>query len=142
MENYFAVETKCGHVGKNQCIYIWFAIKAENGKEAATKAKTLKRVKRDHKDVIRQMCEITREDYFALLSHNNFDPYLKCTNIQQQRKSVDLTGRIEPDEYLLSKNRKPMTRRNLSYLQKKNAKLLEAADRQIKEYYNDYDIAV
>ena len=44
MIRYFAVETKCGHVGKNKCIYIWFAVKAENGKQAAARAREYKRV--------------------------------------------------------------------------------------------------
>ena len=35
MDNYFAVETKCGHVGKGKCIYIWFAVKATDAKAAA-----------------------------------------------------------------------------------------------------------
>ena len=141
MEKYFAVETKCGHVGKNKCIYVWFPVKAENGKEAAAKAKNIKRVKRHHKDVIRQTRKITRDDYIALMSFNDFDPYLKCKNIQQQRELVDLTGRIEPDEYLISKSKKQGAKRDTSYSLKKKAIQERDAIRRIREDYDD-DIAV
>ena len=137
MENYFAVETKCGHVGKNKCIYIWFAVKAEDGKEAAAKAKNIKRVKHHHKDAIRQTRKITHDDYMALLSYNSFDPYLKCTNIQQQRELVDLTDRVEPDEYLISKSKKQKSKRDASYSLKKKAIQERDAIRRIREDYDD-----
>lgn len=37
---YFEVIAKCGHVGKNNCIFITFACAAENGKESSTITKT------------------------------------------------------------------------------------------------------
>ena len=37
MKKYYSVKTKCGHVGKLKCVWIDFAIVAENGKEAAKK---------------------------------------------------------------------------------------------------------
>lgn len=74
MNRYFAVKTKCGHVGKNKCIYIWFAVVAENGEEAAAKARNIPRVKRNHKDAIKEVMEITLYDYEYLRFVNDCDP--------------------------------------------------------------------
>ncbi len=138
MIRYFAVETKCGHVGKNKCIYIWFAVKAENGKEAAARAREYKRVKHHHKDAIRGVRKISFEDFIQLRIENANDPYLQCKNIQQQRELDNFEERIEIDEYLLSKRNKPAANRDASYLLKKNAILARDAIRQIQEdYYKD-----
>ena len=120
MVHYFAVETKCGHVGKNQCIYIWFAVKAENGKAAAAKARAYKRVKHHHKDAIRQVKEITVEEYRQLLLENQQDPYLHCQNVQQQRALTNFSERIEADTYLLVKCSKVGATRNIAFKVKKN----------------------
>ena len=142
MIHYFAVETKCGHVGKNKCIFIWFAVKAENGKDAAAKAREYKRVKHHHKDVIRQVKEISIEEYIQLRLENTNDPYLKCKNIQQQRALENLDNRIEADDYLLSKRNKPQSNRDTSYLLKKGAIQTKEAIRQIREDYSYANIAV
>lgn len=141
MIHYFAVETKCGHVGKDKCIFIWFAVKAENGKDAAAKARGYKRVKHHHKDVIRQVKEISIEQYMQLRLANNNDPYLQCKNIQQQRTLENLDERIESDEYLLSKRNKPINK-DTSYLLKKSAIRKKDAIRQIREDYFYANIAV
>lgn len=142
MIHYFAVEAKCGHVGKDKCIFIWFAVKAENGKEAAAKARGYKRVKHHHKDAIRQVREISFEEYIQLRTENANDPYLQCKNVQQQRELCNLEERIEADEYLLSKKDKPNTNRDTSYLLKKNAILKGEAIRRILEDYYEDDIAI
>ena len=38
-KRYYEVKTKCGHVKLKQCIWIYFAIVAEDGKEAAAIAR-------------------------------------------------------------------------------------------------------
>lgn len=142
MIHYFAVETKCGHVGKDKCIFIWFAVKAENGKAAAAKAREYKRVKHHHKDAIRQVRAISLEEYIGLRIENENDPYLQCKNIQQQRELDNLEGRIEADEYLLSKKNKLVANRDTSYLLKKNAILAKDAIRRMREDCYDDNIAV
>ena len=142
MDKYFAVETKCGHVGKDKCIYIWFAVKAENAKEAAAKAREFKRVKHHHKDVIRKVKEISFFAYKQLLSKNDNDPYLKCKNIQQQRQLIDFEERIETDEYMLSKRNKVGSNRDTAFLLKKNTIRKKDAIRRMREVYYDDDIAV
>lgn len=141
MVRYFAVETKCGHVGKDKCIYIKFAVKAENGKQAAARAREYKRVKHHHKDVIREVREISHEEFIQLHFENMNDPYLQCKNIQQQRELDNFEQRIEADEYLLSKRNKPTASRDTAYLLKKIAILAKDTLRQILEDYYE-DIAV
>ena len=112
---YFEVIAKCGHVGKNKCIFITFACAAENGKEAAAKVRLYKRVKHDHKDAIRDVQEITFEEYMKLRSENNADPYLHCKNPQEQRKIPDFDSRVVPDvrEIQMKKKTSPLRRQRV-----------------------------
>ena len=141
MNHYFEVQAKCGHVGKGKCIFIYFAVKAENKKVAAAKARNYKRVKHGHKDAIRNVREISHTEYIKLLNTNKKDPYLQCKNIQQQRDIECFEDRIEVDEYLLCKNKRPASRRNTAYLVKKNAIIVRDALSQILDYYCDNNIA-
>lgn len=141
MNRYFAVETKCGHVGKNKCIYIWFAVIAETAEEAAAKARNFPRVKRHHKDAISSVIEITQYDYEYLLFVNDCDPYLKCESIQQQRRTCDMTGRIKVDEYLLSRYRKPNKKRDTEYTVKKHKISLKMTQEKLREYFDYSEIA-
>ena len=112
---YFEVIAKCGHVGKNKCIFITFACAAENGKEAAAKVSLYKRVKHDHKDAIRDVQEITFEEYMKLRSENDADPYLHCKNPQEQRKIPDFDSRVVPDvrEIQMKKKTSPLRRQRV-----------------------------
>lgn len=112
---YFEVIAKCGHVGKNKCIFITFACAAENGKEAAAKVRLYKRVKHDHKDAIRDVQEITFEEYMKLRSENDADPYLHCKNPQEQRKIPDFDSRVVPDvrEIQMKKKTSPLRRQRV-----------------------------
>ncbi|MCQ2772556.1 MAG: hypothetical protein MJ238_04705 [Bacilli bacterium] len=80
MENkkYFKVVAKCGHVGRRFYVPVQFAIRAQNGKEAAKKARDLPRVKHDHKDAILQVKEISYYEFKAINQVNKNDPYLQC----------------------------------------------------------------
>ena len=51
---YFKVVAKCGHVGRYNCIWINFAIVAESKQQAADKVREEGRVKRNHKDFIKE----------------------------------------------------------------------------------------
>ena len=55
---YFMVTVKCGHVGKNNYYKGTIFLKAENGKEAARRARECPRVKHDQKDAILNVEEI------------------------------------------------------------------------------------
>ena len=138
MKYYFAVETKCGHVGRDKCIYIWFAVRAENGRDAAAKARDYKRVKHHHKDAIRQVRKISFAEYKQLQRDNMNDAYLQCKNTQQQRLLSDLENRIEIDKYTLSKRNNATQNRDTSFSLKRNAMRIKDAILQIQEScYND-----
>ena len=100
----YEVKCKCGHVGRKNYIVIAFPVIAESGKEAAKKARYFPRVKHDHKDAIINVRKINDEEYEKLVSINNNDLYLKCTNRQEQN-SINLTDRIFKEEVVTEENR-------------------------------------
>ena len=55
MKKYFSVTTKCGHVGRLNCVWIDFAIYAESAKEAAEIARQKGRAKHHHKNTIKEV---------------------------------------------------------------------------------------
>ena len=99
MNNYFEVKCKCGHVGRDKYIPITFYIVAENGKDAAAKGRAMPRVKHDHKDCIISVKKIDYELYRKGRIANENDPYLCCSNRQQQRMITDIGDRLIDEEY-------------------------------------------
>lgn len=95
--NYFEVIAKCGHVGKRFYIPIKFAVAAENSKEAAKIARSIPRVKHDHKDAILSVKKISYQEYVQLEEENDKDLYLKCHSKQEQLNIEGLEDRIEID---------------------------------------------
>lgn len=91
--NKYEVKCKCGHVGRNKYIVISFPVLAENGKDAARKARNFPRVKHHNKEAIISVKKITEEEYEQLQNKNAKDGYLKCKNIQDQRK-LDISNRV------------------------------------------------
>ena len=94
---FYKVTCKCGHVGKKWFIRISFPVNAESGKEAAKIAKGIPRVKHDHKDAILSCVKIDYEEYQILEVINENDPYLKCSNKQEQELIAELSTRLEPE---------------------------------------------
>lgn len=134
---FYAVTTKCGHVGKNNYIKVIFPINAESGKEAAEIARWMPRVKHHMKDAIINVNELTFEEYEELLERNSNDPYLKCQNVQEQNRfctnlhlEIEDTNFEEYDDF-----EKRMARK--VYKQRKN-KIIE---HDIKTYFKglNYD---
>lgn len=133
---YYEVTAKCGHVGKNNCIFITFACVAESGKEAAAKVRLYKRVKHDHKDAIRNVNEITFEEFMELKAENDADPYLHCKNSQEQRKIPDFDSRIIPDIREIQMKKKVSTIRHQKMIHR------EAEIRaELRDYYRGEYIA-
>ncbi len=122
---YFKVVTKCGHVGRYNCIWINFAIVAESKQQAADKVREEGRVKRNHKDFIKEIQEISFEKFMELKAQNDADPYLHCKNIQEQNRIVGFEERISVDEYNLAKLEKPTSKRASAKFRKKKAKAKE-----------------
>ena len=133
---YYEVTAKCGHVGKNNCIFITFACVAESGKEAAAKVRLYKRVKHHHKDAIRNVNEITFEDFIKLKAENDADPYLHCKNPQEQRKIPDFDSRVVPDIREIQMKKKVSTIRHQKMIHR------EAEIRaELRDYYRGEYIA-
>jgi len=89
---YYAVTTKCGHVRRNKYVEVTFAIAAESGKEAAKIGRYMPRVKHDLPMAITNVVRISYEEYLELKESNSNNPYLQCTNRQEQ-------NRLCPDIY-------------------------------------------
>lgn len=83
--NYYRVKVKCGHVGRNNYIPKSFYLKAEDGEEAALKARRIPRVKHDKKSAVLEVKKISKEEFQEGLRININDPYLRVTSIQEQR---------------------------------------------------------
>lgn len=98
--NKYEVKCKCGHVGKHHYIVISFPVCANNGKEAASKARKIPRVKHNHKDAILSVKRITDEEFMCLVNSNREDLYLRCQSKQEQ-SLIDLTNRIYSDDIII-----------------------------------------
>jgi len=107
-KKFYAVCCKCGHVRPTRYVEITFAIIADNGKEAAEKARRIARVKHNKKYAILSCKEISKEEFDALNESNRNDPYLKCTNVQEQRLIEGFESRIlnEPEVVTYKKSKK------------------------------------
>ena len=127
-KKYFEVVAKCGHVGRCSCVMIHFAVVAADGKRAAAKAKSYKRVKRDHKDCIQSVSEISFEEFMALRAKNDSNAYLHCKSRWQQNQIEGFEGRIEPDKYNLSRRIRRTDRRASRMYRNKKRVYAEKAD--------------
>ena len=104
IESYYEVVAKCGHVGRKHYIPISFAIKANDGKEAARVVRDYPRVKHNHKDAILDVFKISYERYLEIINDNNNDPYLKCHSRQEQERTCDLESRLVKDTHHIKKS--------------------------------------
>ncbi len=99
----YEVCAKCGHVGRNRYVEKTFAVKAENGKEAASIVRKFPRVKHDYKDAIKYVIKINEERFFEIKENNSLDPYFTCKNVQEQRARCELD--IKDEEQVIRKAR-------------------------------------
>ncbi len=142
MYKYYNVLAKCGHVGKTRCVWVNFAVAAEDAKEAARKCRYYKRVKHDHTNAIGEVNEITFEQFMMLRAENDSDPYLKCKNIQQQNKIEGMEKRIQVDEWQVErfeKRDKKGKPRCPEYKHKKGKIHKKQVDKAIREYLSEAD---
>ena len=133
-QRYFEVEAKCGHVGRANCVWIRFAVVANDAKDAARKARGIGRVKHDHSDAIGYVKEIDFNSFMILRAENDADPYLHCKNKREQKQISDFENRIEPDEYNIKRKEKKHTR-NSGFKVKKNERAVYEAKKAIYEYF-------
>jgi hypothetical protein len=142
MKKYFSVETKCGHVGKLNCVWIKFAISAESAKEAAAKARQIARVKHHHKNTIKEVIEITVDEFLKLKAINDVDPYLHAKNHREQLQIEGFEERIELDEYNIArKHQKSSKKESLEFRVKRANAKEKSHKRALKEYFYEEAMA-
>lgn len=135
-KKYFEVVAKCGHVGRRSCIMIHFAVMAYNGKHAAAEVKGYKRVKRDHKNCIQSVAEISFAQFMTLRAKNDADPYLHCKSKRQQKQIEGFEERLEPDVYNLLRAIKKTDRQESRKYRRKKLFYAEKADFEEIEAYS------
>lgn len=142
MKKYFSVETKCGHVGKLNCVWIKFAISAESAKEAAEIARQIARVKHHHKNAIKEVIEITVDEFLKLKAINDADPYLHAKNHREQLQIEGFEERIELDEYNIAKKHQKSSKKESLEFRVKRANAKEKSHKcALKEYFYEEAIA-
>ena len=83
---YYQVIAKCGHVGgKGKYIENEVYTAAENAKKAAEFVRLAPRVKHHHKDAIRQVKEISFEEFLIGQEKFENDPYNTCKSSREQK---------------------------------------------------------
>ena len=136
---YYKVVCKCGHVGRKFYIPIAFAVKAENGREAAYKARYIPRVKHQHKDAVLEVNELSYDEYLSLKQYNDNDPYLRCASKQEQSKECDLDNRIISDDHFIDfkedkKVKKAKRKERVDFLLKKRSQINREYNEEIYAY--------
>ena len=131
--NMYEVCAKCGHVGRNYYVEKTFAVEAETKKAAAAIVRNMPRVKHHHSDAIRYVEEIDKYRYCEIINMNKEDPYFSCYNIQEQRRTCDLTlqeedGHNEDRSRTIKAEQKPVFHGKVRI-------------RNPKKYYNKYAIS-
>lgn len=136
-KKYFAVTTKCGHVGKGKFIIKTFAVMAEDGKEAAEIARWLPRVKHHNKECILDVKKISEDMYQALLEENSKDLYFQCHSVQEQKEKCPEV--YEETQELYSKEKDyTEVRKGRVVKMFKIKKIMEHEFKNIlKDYYED-----
>lgn len=108
--NYYEVIVVVGHVGRGYGMDKAVPIVAENGKDAAMKARWLPRVKHDYKYAIRQVRKVDETEYQELIQSHRQDSYFRCRNKQEQNAYCKLGDEI----YAMDNNRR-RHRRKVDY---------------------------
>lgn len=135
MKKYYSVMAKCGHVGRFNCVYVDFAICAGSAKEAASRVKEFARVKRHHKDAIKEVKEITIQQYYSLREKNQNDPYLHCNSVQEQNSIENFEQRILVDEYNVGRLIVEKGKRDVTYKIRRIKEQEFSKAQEVREYF-------
>ena len=116
---YYNVIAKCGHVGHGKYVDVNFAVIASSKSEAAQKVLSWRKVKKQLKNAITYVEEISFDDYKQLLENNKNNQYLRAhtkieiinldLNIQElgfekhYKSSEEFESRMERISYKMKK---------------------------------------
>ena len=103
---YFIVDAICGHVGRNNGIVKSFPVAAENAKHATAVTRKFPRVKHDYKYAIKNVREVTKEEYFKQKEINKEDPYLLSKSKYEQNLNCNNLAVFPMDDIIERKRRK------------------------------------
>ncbi len=140
-KKYYAVEVKCGHVGKGKFITVKFAIEAESGKEAAYIGRWMPRAKHHNKKCILSVTKVSYDDYLVLKKQNNANPYLHCQNKQEQNiKCLDIYDSVnnlyeEKDDFYYEKRKERIEYKKKKESYKNNLRELLSYDYELNFAY-------
>ena len=126
---FFEVQAKCGHVGMNKYVLKNFYIKTDSAKKAAYIIRNVPRVKHHHKDAIRNVREITYEEYVEGSKRMEADDYFRIHNSSEQKGL--LTENVFYEEY----EERKKTREVNFKLKKTKILVLEARKMILGAYY-------
>lgn len=99
--NFFKVEAKCGHVGKNLYFKGTFYVRAKNARRAATVVRRFPRVKHDRANAIISVAPISFAEFIKGQREEYSRPYYQCLSKQEQNCHWDeISKDIYEDDYL------------------------------------------
>lgn len=119
-KRYYIVDAVCGHVGKNNGIIKSYAVHADDGKQAAAKARQIPRVKHDYKYAIRNVREVSFSEFILQIMINDKDPYLHVRNRQEQRLFCESLNVFSMEDLEPNINNRRRKRTNLRLNEKKH----------------------
>ena len=134
--NYYAVKTMAGHVGKGKYYEVTFPVYAENGREAAEKARWIPRVKHHNKYCILEVKKITIEEYNELVEYNKKNPYLLCSSNQELRRVMPDIGKDIKNNKSYKNYSIKRKKENLEYRLKKSELIDSEKNKHFKYHLN------
>ena len=116
---YYIVTAKCGHVGRGKYINVGFPIKAQTASEAAQIILKRSKVKKQLKNAISSVEEITELEFDELKENNYYINYLKAhfkreydvseyeikKLEQKEKRKLEFESRKERISYIMRKNK-------------------------------------
>lgn len=97
--NYYLVIAKCGHVGKGRYVEVEFPVYAEDKKSAAQMVLKRGKVKKQLKNAITNVYEISYDEYLAKTNEFNDNTFVRA------HTKREITDYIESAEHLISLKR-------------------------------------
>lgn len=105
-KKYFEVIAKGGHVGRDKYYECHFPVCAPNKEKASLWSRNLPRVKKDHKDLIQEIKEVTKEEFIVLCKEYDTNPYFHCNSKHVQNENMKEIGMHIKEETEETRKRK------------------------------------
>lgn len=105
-KKYFEVIAKGGHVGRDKYYECHFPVCAPNKEIASLYSKNLPRIKKDHKDAILEIIEVTKEEFLSICQKFDINPYFHCNSKHEQNENFKEIRKNLQEETEVSRIRK------------------------------------